>query len=263
VKRRGVTRFNSAIVRPPGRTFADGHTPGHLGKPSFELALEQHAAYVATLERCGLKITALEPDDAFPDSTFVEDTAVIIGSNAMLTRPGAASRLGEATAMREPLARYFGNFEQMVEPGTLDGGDVCETEDCVYIGLSARTNRNGAEQLAAFVRKAGAKASLVDMTGVTSILHLKSGMSYAGDGIFLAIDELLPRLDLSGGRVLHVPPGEEYGANCVRVNDCVLVAAGYPAVEELLRNCGLSPLTLDMSEFRKMDGGLSCLSLRF
>jgi len=258
-----VTRFNSAIVRPPGRTFADGLTSVPLGKPSLALALEQHAAYVAALERCGLKVTALEPDDALPDSTFVEDTAVIVGGNAMLTRPGAASRLGEVAAIRETIARFFSDFEEIVEPGTLDGGDVCETEDCVYIGLSARTNRNGAEQLAAFVEKAGGKASLVDMSGVTSILHLKSGMSYAGDGIFVAIDELLPRLDLSGGRVLHVPPGEEYGANCVRVNYCVLVAVGYPALEELLCNCGLSPIALDMSEYRKMDGGLSCLSLRF
>jgi dimethylargininase len=263
VNRRDVTRFKEAIVRPPGRTFAGGLASVPLGTPSLPLALEQHAAYVAALERCGLKVTTLDADDAFPDSTFVEDTAVIVGSNAMLTRPGAASRVGEAAAIRETIARFFPDFEEMSEPGTLDGGDVCEAEDCVYIGLSARTNRAGAEQLAAFVAKAGAKASFVDMTGMTSILHLKSGMSYAGDGIFVAIDELLPRVDLSGGRVLHVPPGEEYGANCVRVNDCVLVAAGYPALEELLRSCGLSPLALDMSEYRKMDGGLSCLSLRF
>jgi dimethylargininase len=263
VKRHGVTRFNSAIVRPPGRTFADGLTSVPLGAPSLELALEQHAAYVAALERCGLTVTTLEPNDAFPDSTFVEDTAVIAGSNAMLTRPGAASRLGEAAAIRQTIARFFPDFEEITEPGTLDGGDVCEAEGCVYIGLSERTNRSGADQLAAFVQKAGAKASFVDMTGIESILHLKSGMSYAGDGIFVAIDELLPRLDLSGGRVLHVPPGEEYGANCVRVNDCVLVAAGYPALEALLRSCGLSPIALDMSEYQKMDGGLSCLSLRF
>jgi dimethylargininase len=255
--------FSNAIVRPPGRTFAGGLTSVPLGTPSLALALQQHAAYVAALERCGLKVTTLEPDDAFPDSTFVEDTAVIVGPHAMLTRPGAASRLGEAAAIRETIARFFSDLEEMTEPGTLDGGDVCEAEDCVYIGLSARTNRAGAEQLAAFVERAGAKARFVDMDGITSILHLKSGMSYAGDGIFVAIDDLLPRLDLSGGRVLHVPPGEEYGANCVRVNDCVLIAAGYPALEELLRSCGLSPIALDMSEYQKMDGGLSCLSLRF
>ena len=258
-----MTRFNTAIVRPPGRTFADGLTSAPLGTPSLALALEQHAAYVTALERCGLKVIALDADDAFPDSTFVEDTTVITGSRALLTRPGAASRLGEAAAIRATIARYFTDFEEMSAPGTLDGGDVCEAEDCAYIGLSARTNRAGAEQLAAFLERSGVKASFVDMTGVTSILHLKSGLSYAGDGIFVAIDELLPRLDLSGARVLHVPAGEEYGANCVRVNDCVLVAAGYPALEALLRSCGLSPVALEMSEYRKMDGGLSCLSLRF
>jgi dimethylargininase len=258
-----VTRFNTAIVRPPGRTFADGLTSVPLGTPSLALALEQHAAYVAALERCGLNVIALDADDAFPDSTFVEDTTVIAGSRAMLTRPGAASRLGEAAAIRATIARYFSDFEEMAAPGALDGGDVCEAGDCAYVGLSARTNREGADQLAAFLERAGIKTRFVDMTGITSILHLKSGLSYAGDGIFVAIDELLPRLDLSGGRVLHVPPGEEYGANCVRVNDCVLVAAGYPALEALLRSCGLSPVVLEMSEYRKMDGGLSCLSLRF
>jgi dimethylargininase len=258
-----VTRFKTAIVRPPGRTFADGLTSVPLGTPSLALALEQHAAYVAALERCGLKIIALDADDAYPDSTFVEDTTVIAGSRALLTRPGAASRLGESAAIRATVARYFSDLEEMSAPGTLDGGDVCEAEDRAYIGLSARTNRAGAEQLAAFLERSGVNASFVDMTGITSILHLKSGMSYAGDGIFVAIDELLPRLDLSGARVLHVPPGEEYGANCVRVNDCVLVAAGYPALEALLRSCGLSPVALEMSEYRKMDGGLSCLSLRF
>jgi dimethylargininase len=258
-----VTRFNSAIVRPPGRTFADGLTSVSLGTPSLALALEQHAAYVAALERCGLTVTTLAPDDALPDSTFVEDTAVIAGSHAMLARPGAASRRGETRAIRDTIARFFPDFEEMLAPGTLDGGDVCEAGECVYIGLSDRTNRAGAEQLAAFVARTGAKATIVDMAGITGILHLKSGMSYVGDGIFVAIDELLPRLDLSGSRVLRVPPGEEYGANCVRVNECVLVAAGYPALEELLRSCGLKPVALEMSEYQKMDGGLSCLSLRF
>ena len=258
-----MTRFNTAIVRPPGRTFADGLTSVPLGTPSLALALEQHAAYVAALERCGLKVVALDADDAFPDSTFVEDTTVIAGSHAMVTRPGAASRLGESAAIRATIARYFIDFEEMSAPGTLDGGDVCEAGDCTYIGLSARTNRAGAEQLAAFLERSGMEARFVDMTGIASILHLKSGLSYAGDGIFVAIDELLPHVDLSGARVLHVPAGEEYGANCVRVNDCVLVASGYPELEELLRSCGLSPVALEMSEYQKMDGGLSCLSLRF
>jgi len=258
-----VTRFTDAIVRPPGHTFADGLTSAPLGTPSVPLALNQHAAYVEALERCGLRITLLDAEPAFPDSTFVEDTAVIAGPRAVLTRPGAPSRLGEAAAMRDTLAGFFPEYDAIVEPGTLDGGDVCETEERVYIGLSARTNRSGAEQLAAFLAKSGVASSLVDMSGMRGILHLKSGMSYLGDGTFVVIDELLPRLELNGERVLRVRPGEEYGANCVRVNDAVLMAAGYGDLERRVRECGLTPLVLDVSEFRKMDGGLSCLSLRF
>jgi dimethylargininase len=258
-----MTRFTDAIIRLPAVTFAGGIATAGLGAPSLPLALEQHAQYVAALERCGLRITTLEPDPAFPDSTFVEDTAVIVGDRAVLTRPGAASRLGEAGAMRDTLARFFRQFDTIAAPGTLDGGDVCETEDHLYIGLSARTNRAGAEQLAAFVAPFGVASTFVDMSGMTSILHLKSGMSYAGDGIFVAIDELLPRLDLGGARIVRTRAGEEYAANCVRVNDAVLIAAGYPDLEQQLRSHGLSPLPLDMSEYQKMDGGLSCLSLRF
>lgn len=258
-----MTRFTDAIVRPPGQSFTEGIASVPAGKPSLALALEQHARYVAALERCGLRVTALDPDPAFPDSTFVEDTAVIVGSRAVLTRPGAPSRLGEAAAIRAPLAAFFEELDEIAAPGTLDGGDVCETDDRVYIGLSARTNRSGAEQLAAFLAKAGVASSFVDMSGVPGILHLKSGMSYLGDGIFAVIDQLAPRLDLNGARVLHARPGEEYGANCVRVNDAVLLASGHPNLEEQLRRSGLNPIVLDVSEYRKLDGGLSCLSLRF
>jgi dimethylargininase len=258
-----VAQFTDAIVRPPGATFADGLVSVPSGAPSLTLALEQHARYVGALERCGLRVTALDPDDAFPDSTFVEDTAVIAGSRAILTRPGAASRLGEAQAMRAALARFFIRFDEITEPGTLDGGDVCDAGDRVYIGLSERTNRAGAEQLGAFLAASGAASILVDMTGLTGVLHLKSGMSYLGDGIYLVTDELLPRLDCGAARVIRVEPGEEYAANCVRINDSVLIPEGYPAVALQLHELGLTTIALDVSEFRKMDGGLSCLSLRF
>jgi len=258
-----MTRFRHAIVRPPADTFAGGITTAHLGKPSLPLALEQHARYVEALEQCGLRVTTLEPDATHPDSTFVEDTAVIARSHAIVTRPGAATRLGEAEAMRATLAQFFPNLDHIVAPGTLDGGDVCEASDRVFIGLSERTNRAGAEQLASFLAKDGIAATLVEMSGLTSILHLKSGMSYLGDHIYAVIDELAPRLDLGEAHIVRVRADEAYGANCVRVNDSVLVASGHPHLESQLREHGLKPLVLDMSEFQKMDGGLSCLSLRF
>ena len=168
--------------------------------------------YVDALKSCGLRVSVLDADPAFPDSTFVEDTAVIVGSRALLTRPGAASRLGEAAAIRGSLARLFPELGEMTAPGTLDGGDVCETEDRVYIGLSARTNRAGAEQLAAFLAQSGIASTVVDIRDLNGILHLKSGMSYLGDGVFVVIEELLPRLGLNGARVVSASAGEEYGA---------------------------------------------------
>jgi dimethylargininase len=258
-----MTQFTDAIARTPAATFADGLASDPSAAPSLSLALEQHARYVEALQRCGLRVTVLEAEPAFPDSTFVEDTAVIVGRRALLTRPGAASRLGEAAAIRASLVPLFNEFGEIAAPGTLDGGDVCETDERVYIGLSERTNREGAEQLAAFLAKTGVGSSFVDIRDLRSILHLKSGMSYLGDGVFVVIDELLPRLDLNGARVVRSAPGEEYGANCVRVNDAVLVPTGHPDLEKQLRAHGLTPLPLDVSEYRKMDGGLSCLSLRF
>jgi dimethylargininase len=259
-----MTHFTRAVVRPPGSSFAQGISSAPLGEPSLPLALEQHARYVEALERCGLAVTALDPEASFPDSTFVEDTAVIARGRALLARPGAPSRLGEAAAIRPALERFFPALEEMSAPGTLDGGDVCEAGDAAYVGLSARTNRAGAERLAAFLAKDGIAAHLVDMTGVPGILHLKSGMSYLGDDTFVVIDALLPRLELpKSARILRVQKQEEYAANCVRVNDAVLFPAGYPNLESQLRDRGFTPLVLNVSEYQKMDGGLSCLSLRF
>lgn len=246
----------------PGANFAQGLTSASLGSPSLELALDQHARYVAALETCGLAVTIL-PGDSLPDSTFVEDTAVIAGTRAMLTRPGAPSRLEEVEAIRSPLARFFDEIETMEAPATLDGGDVCEAGRHFYIGISQRTNHAGAQALAGFLARDGYTASLVEIADMTSILHLKSGMAYLGDGTFVVIDELLPRLDLGRSHVIRTRAGEEYGANCVRVNDYVLLAAGHPDLERQLAHRGFTTIVLEMSEFAKMDGGLSCLSLRF
>jgi dimethylargininase len=258
-----MTIFSSALVRKPGPNFAAGITSASLGAPVLELALEQHARYVATLERCGLAVTTLDPEPAFPDSTFVEDTAVLARGRATLTRPGAATRQGEVDAIRPALSRFFSDVAAIEAPGTLDGGDVCEAGDRVYIGISQRTNAAGAEQLAEILARAGLTSTLVDIRTLTGILHLKSGMAYIGDGTFVVIDALRPLLDLRDDRMIAVRPGDEYSANCVRVNDVVLIAAGYGDLERELVRRGFAPVVLDMSEFAKMDGGLSCLSLRF
>lgn len=255
--------FRRAIVRPPGPNFADGLTTVDLGRPDFTRALAQHAAYCDALERCGLTLIRLAPDPRHPDSTFVEDTAILTPLGAILTRPGAPSRSGEVNAIRGPLGTHFASFAEIVAPGTLDGGDVCEAGDHYFIGVSERTNEEGARQLAAILAGRGFTSDLVDVRGVAGILHLKSGIAYAGEGRMIAIEALAGHPALATRQVLRVLPSEAYAANCVRVNDRLLFAAGHPRLEAALRELGYDLLPLEMSEFQKMDGGLSCLSLRF
>jgi dimethylargininase len=256
-------RFSRAIVRTPGRTFAQGITTAGLGAPDLGLALVQHEAYVAALRACGLEVTVLPPDAAHPDSTFVEDTAVLTAEWAITTRPGAASRAGEVESIREALRARFPALGAIEPPGTLDGGDICEAGGRFFLGLSDRTNEEGCAQLAAFLAARGHASEIVDIRPIPGLLHLKTGMTAVDAETLVVIDALANHPAFSSYQRIHVSPEEAYAANCVRVNDRVLIAAGFPKLEASLRSAGLSPLALEMSEFRKMDGGLSCLSLRF
>ena len=255
--------FRSALVRPPGHNFADGISAADLGAPNLALALSQHADYCAALTDCGLELLRLPPDDAYPDSTFVEDTTILAGGHALLTRPGADRRRGEVAAIGIALGVQGLVSGGIDAPGTLDGGDVCECAGVVYVGLSARTNVAGADQLEAWLATLGLPLRRIDIRAMPDLLHLKSGMSWLGEGRIAIVEDLRAPLADSGFELLAVEPGEAYGANCVRVNDTVLVAAGHPRFEAQLARLGHRTRTLDVSEFRKMDGGLSCLSLRW
>ena len=256
-------RFAHAGVRPPAATFAAGITSSRLGRPEPALALEQHEAYCRTLERLGLSLVRLDPDPDFPDSTFVEDTAIVTPGGAILTRPGAASRAGEVAAVAAALAPWFPEPAEIAAPGTVDGGDVCEASRHWFIGLSHRTNREGAAQLTKWLARQGFSSSVIDIRTLPGLLHLKTGLSWLGERRLLATAEIAEHEALGGWEVLRVPAGEDYAANCIRVNDALLVARGFPATEALLRPHGPEVVTLDVSEFRKMDGGLSCLSVRW
>jgi len=258
-----LTLFTRAILRPPSANYADGLTTADLGVPDLELALAQHADYARALERCGLVLTMLPADPRFPDSCFVEDTAVLFGSAAVVTRPGAASRAGGVDDMRGRLAELFPALRAIEAPGTLDGGDVCEAGNRFFIGVSERTNEAGARQLANVLEAEGRTATLVDIRETPGILHLKSGVTSIGDGRLVLIEALRANAAFSDFDVVPVAAGEEYAANCVRVNDHLLVAAGFPRLAASLEKLGYPLVLLEMSEFRKMDGGLSCLSLRF
>ena len=257
-------RFSHAIVRPPARSFADGLTTVDLGEPDVDRALAQHAAYCAALDRHGCQLLELPADSRYPDSTFVEDTALILpGQAAILTRPGADSRAGEVDAIRDAVWRWFPESPEITAPGTLDAGDVCEAGHHVFIGISHRTNDEGARQLTAWLASYGVSASIVDIRDTPGILHLKSGVVALEPHRLVAIDALANHPEFGDYEVLRVPAGEEYAANCVRVNDVVFVADGYPRTHGMLRRAGYSLELLNMSEYAKMDGGLSCLSLRF
>ena len=257
-------RFTSAIVRPPAPNFADGLTTVNLGSPDVALAIRQHAAYCDALVRHGCTVVALPADACYPDSTFVEDTALILPSRgAILTRPGASSRAGEVDAIADALRRFFPAVAQIAAPGTLDAGDVCEAEDHVFIGISHRTNADGAAQLSTWLQQYGISSSTVDIRGIDTILHLKSGIAAIEARRLVLIEALADHPAFDGYEIVRVQEGEEYGANCVRVNDTIFVSAGQPRFNDDLRSLGYTLEVLDMSEYRKMDGGLSCLSLRF
>jgi dimethylargininase len=253
--------FKHAIVRIPGENFAQGLTTAQLGAPVYDQVLQQHARYCDALRACGLALTTLEVDPDHPDSTFVEDTAVLTAHSAILTRPGARSREGEVAAIRQAVSRFFPTTLAIEAPGTVDGGDICEAESHFFLGLSQRTNEEGIRQLAEHLARQGYTSSVIDVRGMNCILHLKSGVSYIGDNTLVVMEEMAGLF--AGYELIHVAEKESYAANCIRVNERVLVAAGYPRLTEELSARGFHPLELEMSEFRKMDGGLSCLSLRF
>ena len=226
--------------------------------------MRQHAAYCEALARHGCEIIALPSDDRYPDSTFVEDTALILPAlGALLTRPGAQSRAGEVDAISRALVKYFPTLAQIDAPGTLDAGDVCEAGNQVFIGISHRTNAEGAAQLSTWLRQFGVTSSTVDIRGIDTILHLKSGIAAIEKHRLVLIEALADHPAFASYDVVRVPAGEEYGGNCVRVNDVIIVSAGQPNFDARLCALGYTLEVLDMSEFRKMDGGLSCLSLRF
>jgi dimethylargininase len=284
--------FSKAIVRLPCARFAEGLTSVDMGAPNYRLALQQHEGYCAALERCGLTLTRLEADECYPDSTFVEDTAVMVRVRqkpareqglghfaaseikalshgratapcVVLARPGAASRAGEVESIAEVLSGFCQELHSVKAPGTLDGGDVCETAHRFFIGISQRTNEAGAQQLAKLLTSYGYASALVDIRGSRNILHLKSGLAYLGENRIAVINSLADHAAFRGYDRVRVDETEQYAANCVLVNDHVLVAAGFPVFERTLQDLGYNMLAIEMSEFQKMDGGLSCLSLRF
>ena len=258
-----VSRVSRAIVRRPAPSITDGLRTTDQGTPEYERAAVQHDAYCAALERCGVELTRLPSIGDYPDSTFVEDTAILTSGCAILTRPGAPSRVGEVGLIAPDLKASFRAVESIDEPGTMDGGDICEAENHFFIGISERTNEAGARQLSRVLNKLGHDSTFIDIRGITRLLHLKSGLAYLGDNRLVVTNSLANLKEFAGYELVHVAEGEDYAANCVRINDEVLIARGFPIFAATLASLDYKTTELDMSEFQKLDGGLSCLSLRF
>ena len=253
--------FTKAIVRKPARSLVnDITTHPEFGKPDYELALRQHDAYVKALERCGLSVQVLPALEEFPDSCFVEDVAVCTKRLALITRPGAASRTGEIAGIRDLLSTHYQIIEEIKAPGTLEGGDVMMVGDQFYIGLSSRTNTEGCAQFIKALERHGFSGTGVKMPPT---LHLKTGCSYMEENVLLVDAAFAGYPEFKAFRHIDIASEETYSANCLRVNDYVIVPAGYPKTLAAIKAQGMKTIELDMSEYRKIDGGLSCLSLRF
>jgi len=252
--------FKNAIVRLPAPAMIDGLTSANLGKPDYALACKQHSKYVNLLRSLSLTVAVLPGNDHYPDSTFIEDVALCTKQFAVITSPGAVSRRGETEGMGVVLSKYFDNIENITLPGTIEAGDIMMVGNHYYIGLSERTNNNGAEQMIRILEKYGMTGSKVPLK---KMLHLKSGVSYLENNMLLVCGEFADNEAFKKFNRIEVNSDESYAANSLWINGKVIVPEGYPAITEKIEMAGYETIILDVSEFRKLDGGLSCLSLRF
>ncbi len=253
-------KFTKAIVRMPGKSIVEGLASTSIGKPDYDKALEQHQEYIKALQYCGLEVIILPADERYPDSTFVEDTALLTPDCAILTNPGAKSRTGEIAIIAETIADFYDSIETIEPPGTIEAGDIMMVGNDFYIGLSERTNKEGANQMIDILQRIGMNGFPIAMN---EMLHLKSGLSYLENNCLVVAKEFLNEPRFQQFKQLEVSSEEAYAANSLWINDRVLVPKGFPNTKALIESAGYKTIVVDTSEFRKIDGGLSCLSLRF
>jgi dimethylargininase len=251
--------INHAITRLPGENFAEGLTTSNLGRPSYPLILQQHHAYRQALLSLGLDVIVLPAELAYPDAYFVEDPVIVTPKFAVITYPGAATRQGEQITL-EPFLEYYRPLVHIHPPGTVDGGDVLMVSEHFFIGLSERTNAEGATQLATLLAGAGFTSETVP---VAAGLHLKSNVNYVGKNTLLVTKNLADFRGFKSFEKIILDSGEEHAANTLWVNNSLLMPKGFPKTHAKLSQLGMSIIELDVSEVQKMDGGLTCMSLRF
>ncbi len=254
-------RFTHAITRRPGPSVPRGLRAVDTGTPDLDLMSRHHADYAAALRATGAEVIELPPLDDFPDALFVEDTALCLPEGAVVMRPGAPSRLGEAAVMAPVLRQFYSTVAEIPAPGFIEGGDILTTEREILVGRSARTNAAGIAALRDIVEPWGYRLREVETP--PGVLHFKTDCSLL-DGETILATPLLDATGCFGGyRVIHTAEGEEAAANTVRFNDLVLMPEGFPKTAEKLDAAGYNVREIGNSECAKLDGGMSCLSLRF
>jgi len=236
--------FRRAIVRTPGESMIHGLSTSDLGIPDYKKALIQHANYIEALKECGLEVKVLGQDEQFPDSTFVEDVALLTKHCAIITNPGASSRKGETTSIKELLKGFYENIEEVLPPGTVEGGDIMMVGSHFYIGISERTNENGAEQVIRFLEKYGLSGSKIRLE---KTLHLKTGVAYLEHNTIVACGEFLVKEEFLNFNILEIPEEESYAANCIWINDKVILPKGYPIAREIIKDAGYPIVEVDIA----------------
>ncbi len=248
----------NALVRPVPDSY-DRCVRSNREEINVALAKKQHTEYCETLKQLGLKLITVDANNALPDSCFVEDTAAIFGEKAVICNMKTASRAKETLEVAKVLSRLKDTYF-IKPPATIDGGDILRVEDTVFVGLTSRTSIHAVNQLECILTKSDFTVVPVRVNGV---LHLKSACTYLG-GNYVVMAEGFFETDLlrNFGKIV-VPKGEEYAADCLAVNGTVLMAKGYPETRRLVEKAGFSTREMDVSEFRKGDGALTCLSILF
>lgn len=253
--------FTHAIARLPGSSITGGLRAVDTGAPDLATFMAHHSDYVEALRSTGAEVLVLDALEDFPDAVFVEDTALCLPEGVIVMRPGAPTRLGEAARMRPVLEQYYADVREIGTPATIEGGDILVTEKEILAGTSARTSEAGIAALARLVADWGYTVRTVNTP--EGVLHFKTDCSLLDEETILATRRLAASGCFDGYRVIHVADGEEAAANTIRFNGLVLMPAGFPATRDTLQTAGYEVREIGNSEAAKLDGGMSCLSLRF
>ena len=255
-----ATKFGHAMTLAPALSAINGLRSEDRGAVDIGVMIKQHRDYIEALKYAGAEVTELNALAEFPDAQFVEDTALCLPGVVIMMRPGAASRRGEVAPMRDVLSKRFDNIEDISE-GYIEAGDILTTPTEILVGLSSRTDVEGTKQLQSILQRYGFSVRVFNTP--PEVLHFKSDCSLIDDSCLLSTKRLASSGCFAGYNVLLVPEGEEEAANMIRYNEHIIMAKGFYKTEEMLKENGFNVLTVANSECAKIDGGMSCLSLRF